>query len=203
MDVDAQRHYIRYTPYQPTDKIKRIFILVGRKAKEFSMENNLSKQKKTSEDEGKKAESYSREQLEKEIEKAVSKSKGEWEKGFEERLAAEREEAARLATMSTDERSKLEFDKKQKAFDEERSQYMNERMEFEAAKALSQAELPISFAGILKGQDPKTTAENISVFKEEFLKAVETEVSDRLKGFTPRTGVMPSQSDPFLNGLGR
>lgn len=150
-----------------------------------------------------KAVSYSEEQLQSEIEKAVAEQRAEWEKGLDERVNAEREEAARLATMSSDERSRAEFDKKQKAFDEERSQYMTERMEFEAAKALSQAELPIEFASILKGEDTKTTAENISVFKELFLKAVEAEVSDRLKGFTPRVGTMAPQSDPFLAGLGK
>ena len=38
--------------------------------------------------------------------------------------------------------------------------------------------------------------------KEEFLKAVEEEVSDRLKGVTPRTGTVPA-ADPFLNGLNK
>ena len=144
--------------------------------------------------------SYSKEQLEKEIAKAVSEKQSEWEKELEARLSAERDEAARLATMSADERSKEEFDKKQKAFDEERSQYMSERMEFEAAKALSNAGLPISFAKILKGTDTESTAENISIFKEEFLKAVEEEVSERLRGVTPKTGTIPA-ADPFLNGL--
>lgn len=146
---------------------------------------------------------YSYEQMQKEIEKAITEKKSEWEKGLEERLAAERDEATRLATMSADERSRLEFDKKQKAFDEERGQYMSERMEFEAAKALSNADLPISFAKILKGTDTKTTAENISVFKEEFLKAVEEEVSGRLRGYTPKIGNIPTANDPFLNGLGK
>ncbi len=156
--------------------------------------------KKKNEPEGRQ--SYSKEQLEKEIEKAVSERKSEWEKELEERLEAERSEAARLATMSADERSRVEFDKKQKAFDEERGRYMSERMEFEAAKALSNAGLPISFAKILKGTDTETTAENISIFREEFLKAVEEEVSDRLKGVTPKTGTLPS-ADPFLVGLSR
>ena len=147
--------------------------------------------------------SFSKEQLEREIEKAVLEKKSEWEKGLEERLAAERDEAARLATMSADERSREEFDKKQKAFDEERSQYMSERMEFEAAKALSNSGLPIAFAKILKGSDTETTAENISIFKEQFLKAVEEEVSERLKGVTPRTGSAPAACDPFLNGFAK
>lgn len=145
--------------------------------------------------------SYSQEQLEKEIEKAVSEKQSEWEKELEARLENERNEAARLATMSADERSREEFDKKQKAFDEERGRYMSERMEFEAAKALSNAGLPIAFAKILKGTDTKTTAENISVFKEQFLKAVEEEVSDRLKGAVPKAGGSPL-ADPFLAGFG-
>ena len=53
---------------------------------------------------------YSYEQMQKEIEKAITEKKSEWEKGLEERLAAERDEATRLATMSADERSRLEFD---------------------------------------------------------------------------------------------
>lgn len=161
--------------------------------------NPLSKNKKETDFEDK---SFTKEQLEKEIEKAVSESRSEWEKGLDERLAAEREEAARLATMSADERSRAEFDKKQKAFDEERGQYMSERMEFEAAKALSESDLPISFAKILKGTDTKSTAENISIFKEEFLKAVEEEVSKRLRGVTPKAGMTSPVSDAFLSGLG-
>lgn len=144
--------------------------------------------------------SYSREELKKEIEAAVLAEKSEWEKEIGERLNSERAEAERFAVMSADERSRAELDKRQKAFEEERKLYMSERMEFEAAKALSKEGLPISFAELLKGTDAESTAENVSVFKNEFLKAVEEEVSNRLKGFTPQTGINPA-TDPFLNGL--
>lgn len=143
---------------------------------------------------------YSYEELKKEIEAAILAEKSEWEKKMGERLNSERTEAESFAVMSADERSREELDKKQRAFEEERELYMSERMEFEAAKALANKGLPISFAGLLKGADAESTAENVEMFKNEFLKAVEEEVSNRLKGFTPQTGINPA-TDPFLNGL--
>ena len=105
--------------------------------------------------------------------------------------------------MSADERARAEMEKKQKAFDEERNQYMSEKMEFEAAKELSKQKLPLTFAKILTGGDMDATIANIETFKEEFLKAIEEALAERLKGSVPKTGtVQKFDSDPFLNGFG-
>jgi hypothetical protein len=105
--------------------------------------------------------------------------------------------------MSADERAKAEMEKKQKAFDEEKRQYMLEKMEFEAAKALSKNNLPLSFARLLSGGDIDSTMSNIDTFKEEFMKAVEDALNERLRGATPKTGMSAkTNTDPFLTGFG-
>lgn len=89
------------------------------------------------------------------------------------------------------------------AFEDERRSYQAEKLEFHAQKALAEENLPTSFAKLLCGADEAETLENIALFKEEFMKAVEAALSERLKGVTPKT-YTPSQDtfDPFLSGFG-
>ena len=69
--------------------------------------------------------------IEKYVSEAVKNERGLWEKDFEARISSEREEAAKLATMSSEERARAEMDKREKNFETERQQYMSERAEFE------------------------------------------------------------------------
>ena len=138
-----------------------------------------------------------------EFEKKLSQMKAQWEKENEEKILSERDDAAKMATMSADERARAEMEKRQKAFDAERSQYMLEKMEFEAGKELAKHNLPLSFAKLLSGNDIDDTISNIDNFKHEFLKAVEAALAERLKGATPKTGNAPAaEYDPFLSGFG-
>ncbi len=44
---------------------------------------------------------------------------------------------------------------------------------------------------------------NIETFKQEFLKAIEEALAERLKGTSPKTGMAPkTENDPFLAGFG-
>ena len=148
-------------------------------------------------------ESYSAEEVAKLVDKRVKEALegavAEWER----RLASEKDEAVKLASMSAEERARHEMDKRQKAFDDERSRFMSERMEFEAAKMLGREGLPVTFAKVLAGADADETEENIGEFKKEFLKSVEAALSERLRGKTPRIGAAEQSggTDPFLQGL--
>ena len=138
-----------------------------------------------------------------EFDKKLSQMKAQWEMENEEKILSERDDAAKMATMSADERARAEMEKRQKAFDAERSQYMLEKMEFEAGKELAKHNLPLSFAKLLSGNDIDDTISNIDNFKQEFLKAVEAALAERLKGATPKTGNAPAaEYDPFLSGFG-
>ncbi len=84
----------------------------------------------------------------------------------------------------------------------EKNRYHTERLEFHAKRALSEENLPTSFAKLLCGEDEEETLDNIAGFKEEFLKAIEAAVSRKLRGNTPRTASGYPEYDPFLNGFG-
>lgn len=137
------------------------------------------------------------------VQEALKDAKVLWEKDFETRISAEREDAAKLATMSTEERAKVEMERKQKDFENERQLYVNERAEFEAAKELAAQNLPVNFAKMVADADRETMMANIETFKSEYLKAIEMGLSQRLKGTLPRVSKEKEQmGDPFLNGLG-
>ena len=89
------------------------------------------------------------------------------------------------------------------SFEDEKKAYMAEKMEFEAARTLSDEGMPVSFAKILAGANEEETKENVAVFKKEFMKALESALSERLKGNVPKTGNTNMQeTDPFLMGFG-
>lgn len=122
---------------------------------------------------------------------------------METRVNAEREDAAKLASLPAEERARLEMERKQKDFESERQQYVSERAEFEAAKELAAQGLPVVFASMLADPDKDKLCDNISVFKAEYLKAIEAGLSERLRGKTPSISrETPDAKDPFLNGLG-
>ncbi len=134
---------------------------------------------------------------------AVKSERASFEKEFESRIASEREDAERLASMSAEDRAKVEMERREKDFESERAQYVSERAEFEAAKELAARDLPVSFAKMAANPDRETMIKNIDAFKTEYMKAIEAGLSNRLKGTLPRVSKeKESISDPFLNGLG-
>ena len=141
--------------------------------------------------------------VEKYVAEAVSGLKESFGKDFEARIAAEREDAAKMAQMSSEERAKAEIEKSRKDFETERAQYVSEKAEFEAAKELTAQNLPVTFARFVADGDKDKMLENISIFKAEFLKAIEAGLSERLKGTLPHVSKENEPSaDPFLSGLG-
>ena len=137
------------------------------------------------------------------VSEALEDMKQSFGKEIETRIAAEREDAAKMASMSSEERAKAEIEKSRQAFENERAEYVSERAEFEAAKELTAQNLPVTFARFVADGDKDVMLENISAFKTEYLKAIEAGLTDRLKGRLPRVSKEKEQPfDPFLNGLG-
>ena len=137
------------------------------------------------------------------VSEALEDMKKSFGKDIETRIAAEREDAAKMATMTSDERARAEIEKSRREFEDEKAMYVSERAEFEAAKELTAQNLPVTFARFVADGDKDVMLENISAFKTEYLKAIEAGLSDRLKGRLPRVSKEKEQpSDPFLNGLG-
>lgn len=140
--------------------------------------------------------------IKKEVENAVKSAKTSWDKDVETKIAKERDDAAKMASMSAEERARAELTKRESVFEEERQKYLQEKMEFEATKALANENLPVGFARILSDTDMEKTTQNINMFKAEFLKAIENALNERLKGKTPKTSSVTEAADPFLSGFG-
>lgn len=140
--------------------------------------------------------------IEKEVSEALNSAKLKWDEETKTKMDAVRSDAEKMASLSADERAKAELLKKEDAIKAQREQYMSERMEFEATKALANEKLPLSFAKLLSGKDTEETTGNINLFKTEFLKAIEDALNERLRGKTPKTASYVEESDPFLAGFG-
>ncbi len=143
-------------------------------------------------------------ELDRRTQQAILTAKEKWNEGLNERLKSERDEGVRLAKLSADERAKEEQKKAQEAFEEERSQYRRERLEFETTKQLAELKLPVSFASMLAGKDAESTKANIDTFSKVWSEAIQAAVEEKLKGRTPPAASSgQSESDPFLAGFAK
>lgn len=151
---------------------------------------------------------YSEKEFQSEVDKRVTEgiktAKSKWISEYEDRLKAEKDEAARLAEMSADERAKAELEAERAAFNNERSLYQRERLTFECTKQLADEKLPVEFAPMLTGKDAGETKANIEKFSKEWAGALEAAVAERLKGKTPKfaEGVRDGFIDMVRRGAG-
>lgn len=95
-------------------------------------------------------------EVDKRVTDALKTARTKWESEYSERLKAEKDEAARLAKMTADERAKAEFEKRVKDFDDREAKYNAERLEFECTKQLAGEKLPVEMAKMLIKRTIKT-----------------------------------------------
>jgi hypothetical protein len=137
----------------------------------------------------------SREELQKMIDSSADKrvtqalrtAREKWEAEVTEKIQKERTEAEKLAKMTEAERLQLEFDKQKQAFDDERKSFLREKLELQTVKTLQSEELPAEFSGFVMSDSAEQISENIKLFKEQWQKAIEKAVDERLKGSTPKS----------------
>lgn len=102
-------------------------------------------------------------------------------------MEAEKNEAEKMAKLTTEERAKAEIEKEREALRKEREALNKEKLLTETAKQLGEQEIPVEFASYLVGVDAETTLENIKVFSNAWQKALEKAVNAKLaNGFTPK-----------------
>ena len=134
--------------------------------------------------------SYSQEDVETMLETRVSrlnaKHKKELEEAREEAKKEAEKEVKRLSALSDEEKELEESDKKDKELRETKEKLNRLLLENDTVARLSEEGIPLGFKTFLIGADAESTNENIKVFKEEYGKAIEDEVNERLKGKTPK-----------------
>jgi hypothetical protein len=123
----------------------------------------------------------------KRVTQALRTAREKWEAEFTEKIQKERTEAEKLAKMTEAERLQVEFDKQKQAFEDERKSFLREKLELQTVKTLQSEELPAEFSGFVMSDSAEQISENIKLFKEQWQKAIEKAVDERLKGSTPKS----------------
>ena len=129
------------------------------------------------------------------VAQAIKKREAEHKKELEKETAKARKEAEELAKLSESERMKVEKEreemtlaKQREELDKERGEFEKERLRLQAEKELAIRKLPVNFSQYVLGDDADDTFDRITVLEEEWQKAIETEVNERLKSKTPKLG---------------
>ena len=129
------------------------------------------------------------------VAQAIKKREAEHQKEIEKKVVEARKEAEELAKLSESERMKVEKEREELTLSKQREELMKERKEFEMERLRLQAEkelairkLPVNFSPYVLGDDAEDTFDRIAVLEEEWQKAIELEVNERLKSKTPKLG---------------
>jgi len=135
-----------------------------------------------------KEKTFTRKDLGKMVAAEIAKEKAKWEKEAQRRLNEELSEAERLSKLSEKDRAKEEEKKRLKALEErERKVALAELLSATRVQLASEG-VPESFAPRIKGETAEEISEDIKAFREEWDRAIEKEVNQRLKQKTPKTG---------------
>lgn len=129
----------------------------------------------------------------KRVTEALKTAKAKWESDYKDKLKKEKDEAARLAKMSAEDRAKEEFEKQKQDFETERKQFERDRLELQVKKNLNEQGLNESFSSFLIGEDADSSLANIKSFKGAWDKALSEAVKEKLKGEPPKAN--PGQSE--------
>lgn len=122
------------------------------------------------------------------VQAALATAEARWRTETGTQLQQARDEAARLAQMSADERAAEERRLEQERFNADKQKFEAERLEFEAGKQLADRELSPKFARFLAREDADTTKTNIEDFAKEWADALQKAVDSRLRSEPPKSG---------------
>lgn len=143
-------------------------------------------QEETKKEETKNEKLFTQEELDFIIQKRLDREI----KKFQRQLEEEKSEAEKLAKMSEEEKAKALLEKQKAEFEAERKQFLQEKLELETVKQLSELNLPTKFSNFLVRETAEDTKANLDVFaqlwNEEMKARIEKEVEERLKGTTPK-----------------
>lgn len=116
----------------------------------------------------------------KDVDSIVKSKKSRWQKELEQ----EKNEAARLAKLSESERQQALIQKERDDFEKEKADFRKEQLFVEKGKQLTAQGIPAEFAHRISGETAEEILEDVKTFRNEWDKAVETKVNERLASKT-------------------
>jgi serine phosphatase RsbU (regulator of sigma subunit) len=126
-------------------------------------------------------------EADKRVTSALKTAQAKWEEDYEIRLQKEKAEAEKLAKLSDEEKRKVLDEKRERELAEREKSIYKKELEIAAIKILDGKKLPVKFAHLLLGDNADETHANIETFEKEYHEAIERQVNERMKGFTPKS----------------
>lgn len=142
-------------------------------------------------------------EIDRRVTQALKKSQEKWQKEYQQKLEHEKQEAERLAKLSTEEREKAIFQKEREEFEKQKREFERERLTNQTLKTLAAEDLPAEccdwiMAGVEKAEDIMT---RITDFKKMFSEAVEKRLEERTQTTTPGSGNNQAKSNYTLEDV--
>ena len=100
---------------------------------------------------------------------------------WQEKLEEEKNEAARLAKLSEEERQQALIQKEKDEFEQEKAAFRQEQLLVEKGKQLQEIGIPSAFAARIQGNTAEEAIKDVKFFKAEWHKALEAAVNEKLK----------------------
>ena len=154
----------------------------------------------TSEVVEKQEKTFTRSEMAKMMSAEIGKQKAEWLKEHEAKIEEERNEAARLAKLSEEERQQAIIDKEKADFEAEKAEFRKEQLLVEKGKQLLNEGLPSDFANRVLGETAEEASADIKVLKKAWDAAIEKAVNERLKHSAEIPGAgsnQPGDNNPW------
>jgi len=144
-------------------------------------------------------------QLQAEADKRVRQAEKTFEQKYEkelrEKIQREREDAERLAKLTSDEREKELYERNKALLDEKERTLRQREMKLAAIDVLNEEDLPVSFADQLLGESVDDTHDRIKKFKKAWHEAIDKEVNARLKDRMPEGGGTKASGELDMNKI--
>ncbi|WP_249274510.1 DUF4355 domain-containing protein [Candidatus Enterococcus clewellii] len=151
-----------------------------------SQESQSTKDSKTENNEQDKNENTGKTFSRDDVAKMMSAEKAKWEKDQEQRIETAKNEAARLAKLSKDEREKEEEKSRLADIEKREAALRLGELRIETITQLEKSGVPVDFCDMVLTDDAEQIKTNIAAVKKTFDAAVEKKVDERLKQSTPR-----------------
>lgn len=130
------------------------------------------------------------------VDSIIKSKRSRWQKELEE----EKNEAARLAKLSEEERQQALIQKEKDDFEKEKIAFRREQLLVEKGKQLQEVGIPSNFASRIQGDTAEEAMKDVKAFKFEWDKAVEAAVNKKLEASidSPLGGASKNvSSNPF------
>lgn len=135
-----------------------------------------------------KEQTFTQSDVDRRVQEALNTAKNKWNSELDGKLEAAKNEGARLAKLSAEERQKEADKAEREKFEQEKAEFAHKSLVAETVKQLGEKGIPVEFAEMAAGADAKEAQANIKMLEKAWNEAVENAVTKRLSSKAPNVG---------------